>query len=104
MSEQIPFRVKAHREGDRTVVSVLGEMDIATADAFATELRAELESAPVLLDLSGLTFMDSAGVRALDSVLRELDEHQWDLRIDRPLQSGVEQVLRMTGLLDSLRR
>ena len=49
-----------------------GEIDLATADPFeerATEAVMEAAGSSVLMDLSGVTFMDSTGMRALIRVL-----------------------------------
>ena len=59
---------------DRTSEGVLvrGEIDLATADSFeerASEAVMEADGASVLIDLSGVTFMDSAGIRALVRVM-----------------------------------
>jgi anti-anti-sigma factor len=43
-----------------------GELDMATADDLSQLLRiAVLECRPVVLDFSGVSFMDSSGLRAL---------------------------------------
>ena len=49
-----------------------GEIDLATADPFeerASEAVMEAAGSSVLIDLSGVTFKDSAGMRALVRVL-----------------------------------
>jgi anti-sigma B factor antagonist len=51
---------------------VHGEIDLATADRFeerASEAMMDAPGSSVLIDLSGVTFMDSAGMRALIRVL-----------------------------------
>jgi anti-anti-sigma factor len=51
---------------------VHGEIDLATADRFeerASEAVMDAPGSSVLIDLSGVTFMDSAGMRALIRVL-----------------------------------
>lgn len=57
------------REGDVHTVSLSGELDLATADAVQQELeRVEATDAEaIVIDLSGLTFMDSTGVRLIVS-------------------------------------
>src|SRR5439155_16550839 len=55
---------------DRTAegVFVHGELDLAVADSFAeqaSEVVLETAGPSVLIDLSGVTFMDSSGLRAL---------------------------------------
>ncbi len=62
-----PFSVGVRTEERRCIVSVAGELDLATAP----ELRAALdvaedgEAQAITLDLSGVTFMDSTGVAVL---------------------------------------
>ncbi|MEA2302102.1 MAG: anti-sigma factor antagonist [Solirubrobacteraceae bacterium] len=88
--------------GDRVVIAVTGELDLATVDDFAAAVEAQLPDGPVLVDLSGLSFMDSSGVRILDTLLREVDRQGWTLTIASELQPGVRQVLEMTGMLAGL--
>jgi anti-anti-sigma factor len=59
---------------DRTTEGVLvhGELDLASADPFGEQLSAavtEGSGESFLIDLSGVTFMDSAGLRALIKAL-----------------------------------
>jgi stage II sporulation protein AA (anti-sigma F factor antagonist) len=53
------------REDDVHTISLIGELDVATAETVDQELeRVEATDAePIVLDLAGLTFMDSTGVR-----------------------------------------
>lgn len=59
--------IASARDGVTHTISVAGELDLATADAVQVALeRAESSDAEaIVLDLSGLTFMDSTGVRLL---------------------------------------
>jgi anti-anti-sigma factor len=59
--------VSSEREGDVHTICLLGELDLATADRVAREIgRVEASDAhSIVLDLSGLTFMDSTGVRLM---------------------------------------
>jgi len=59
--------VRSEREADVHIVALSGELDLATADVVEAELeRVEAsDAAAIVLDLSGLTFMDSTGVRLL---------------------------------------
>ena len=59
---------------DAYVVSVSGELDIATADRFAEELRrtAERSARRVIVDLVGLTFIDSVALGVLTEEARRL--------------------------------
>ncbi len=57
-------------------VVVQGEVDLAVADAFEEQASEAVMCSAVgnfLIDLSGVTFMDSAGLRALTRVLQLRD-------------------------------
>ena len=84
------------------VVAVAGEIDLATAPAFETALREQLAAGPVRLDLQGLSFMDSSGIRLLDAILRDGAARGWTLSIDPRLQPAVRQVIALTGMTDAL--
>src|SRR5207244_10824983 len=59
---------------DAYVVSVSGELDIATADRLAEELQrtAERSARRVIVDLVGLTFIDSVALGVLPEQARRL--------------------------------
>ena len=96
------FRIEITRAGERTIVAVGGEIDIATAGEFQSAVREQLAQAPVLLDLRALTFMDSSGVAALDALMRDCERERWELAIDADLPDPVRRVLELTGLLSAL--
>lgn len=56
----------AHREGV-AVVSIGGEIDLSTAPAFEAAIAEALEDGPtaLVIELSGVTFMASVGLRIL---------------------------------------
>jgi anti-anti-sigma factor len=60
--------VRVERQDGRAVLQISGELDLATVavlqDAVADELRAG-QPGEIVLDLSGLTFLDSSGLGAL---------------------------------------
>jgi anti-sigma B factor antagonist len=71
-----PFDVTITEQGDTVRVSLKGELDISSAPRLEDDLsRIEAdEPATIVLDLSGLDFMDSTGLRLLigaDSRARE---------------------------------
>jgi anti-sigma B factor antagonist len=65
-------QVRAVRSNGACVLRIAGELDVATADALADHAAASVRevSGPVLVDLSGLTFIDAYGARALDALIR----------------------------------
>jgi anti-anti-sigma factor len=86
---------------DRTAegLSVHGEIDLATAEPFeeqASEAVMEAPGSSVLLDLSGVTFMDSAGTRALIRVMGLQSGKSLVVQPSRP----VFKVLQLVALTD----
>lgn len=61
------LRVHSERVGVVHTVSIVGELDLANANQLERELlRVEATDAlTIILDLSGLTFMDSTGLRVV---------------------------------------
>jgi anti-anti-sigma factor len=59
-----PFTCEVSADGDRATVAPRGELDMATVGAVEQELRRLRGSGvqTILLDLGGLTFMDSSGL------------------------------------------
>ena len=59
---------------DVAVVRVRGEVDLATAGDLATSIAAASADGPLVIDLSGVSFMDSSGLRELLMVADERGE------------------------------
>ena len=80
-----------------STVSIQGELDMASVEP----LRAALDAVTggdgvVIFELSGLTFMDSTGLRLLLDVKRCTDEAGGAMFI-RDASAPVERILEMTG-------
>lgn len=61
------MRGRAVREDDVVTFALTGEFDLAGSDAFCTALR-EIEATrprAIVVDVQGLSFMDSTGIEAL---------------------------------------
>ncbi len=66
------FRVEHAAPGS---VRIFGEVDVATAPELQSSLTSAIqESQDLVVDLSGVEFMDSTGVRVLISVSKALGE------------------------------
>ena len=87
---------------DGVVIAVAGEVDLATAPELEAVLRERLAAGPVRLDLRGLSFMDSSGIRLLDAIVRDVAAHGWTLVVEPTLQPAVRQVIAITGMTDAL--
>jgi anti-sigma B factor antagonist len=101
-SSWFPITVATRHDGDGLrVVSVTGELDLATAEDLRAALWSEHHTPlrNLVVDLSGITFLGSSGI----SVLVAAQEHAWrtghDLYLtgvaDNPSVAGP---LRLTGL------
>ena len=91
----ISFDTSASDGGVR--VTVCGELDLATCalfEAFVLQLK---EQQPVVcLDLSGLDFMDVAGLHGLERIVRDV-EKQGRVEVDAHVQPQVQQILVLTN-------
>ena len=85
-------------------VSLQGELDLASARTMEERLAAIEEQAParVVIDLSGLVFMDSSGLRVLLLADSRARERGFELVL-APGPEPVQRVFEMTGALDVLR-
>jgi stage II sporulation protein AA (anti-sigma F factor antagonist) len=95
-----PFNVSTERTDNTARVKMVGELDIGTAEQAESEIR-EAESTEgaktVVLDLGGLTFMDSTGLRLLVSADARAREAGRRLAIVRG-PDAVQRVIELTGL------
>lgn len=93
-----PFSIHEAAIGRRAVLSVAGEIDIATAEA----VRAAIESAAagafeIWLDLTSTTFMDSTGIHAIATARVDLADANRRLVLICP-PGPVLRVITLTGL------
>jgi anti-anti-sigma factor len=95
-----PLTIDASREGDVAVLVLRGELDPHTAP----RLRAQIDSAvddgahDVVLDLAGLGFIDSSGLRVIISAHKEAGERGGRLVLRSPSPTA-KRLLDITGLL-----
>lgn len=106
MSGQQPgdFSISTDERGGAVVVTLRGELDLATApeveDAVLEPVRA---GGHVVLDLRGLDFMDSSGVRVLVAAHSAAQDGGGRLTIVRAAPGGpVQRVLEISGLEEVL--
>jgi anti-sigma B factor antagonist len=81
------------------VISVTGELDIATADKAYAYISEVIDSwqVPVTVDLSGLTFCDASGLGVLAKVARHARQAGRQLKLTSARPSLLK-IMRMTGL------
>ena len=94
----------SHAMRDQTrLITLAGDLDLATAPSLRSEFDYAVEQAPraVVLDLSGLTFMDCAALRAVINFADRAKACGWELRIERPAAS-VAKIFALTGTAGKL--
>ena len=98
MSEEASLSVNSAVEGGVARVTLRGELDLDQAGTLADELSGLTTqgATSVTVDVSGLNFIDSSGLRALLSAREHLDAAGASLRLT-DLSPAVERVLEMTG-------
>jgi anti-anti-sigma factor len=99
-TEPEPFAVAAQEVDARLVITVRGELDLATAPQLEETLLPPLrDGSSVLLDLRDLGFMDSTGVRVIVAAHLAAEEHGGHLALARCAPDGpVGRVLEISGL------
>lgn len=97
------FSVKEHNQGGASVLAVAGELDLRTSPELEDRLsRAFAGGAElVILDLRGIEFMDSTGLRVLLSTHQRAHESGRRFALVRGADQ-VERVLTLTGVRDLL--
>jgi anti-sigma B factor antagonist len=97
------FSAKVVGLDNDTVVFLTGELDLATAPELTGVLSPLIVrgSPEVMLDLSGLSFIDSSGIAALVDSQQRLSEQNRRLSIHHA-QHGAVRVFEIAGLVDFL--
>jgi anti-anti-sigma factor len=92
------------RDGDTVTIALASELDLSTSDEFEEQLIAQGSAegvAHIVVDLSGVPFLDSAGINALLKVRRWADANQRTVRVVGA-DGLVREVLELTGVLAHL--
>lgn len=94
------FGMSVHRQGDTSVVTLRGDLDIRDAGRVRRQLD-QLGGSQVVVDLLELTFMDARGLAALLSG-RDGLVAQGNEMVIRNARGVVRRVFEVTGLVDLL--
>jgi anti-anti-sigma factor len=90
-------------EGRTCVLHVTGELDMAVADDFHDRVVGCLDdSDAVVVDLSGVTFMDSSGVGALARLRKAATTRDKEVVLQDPSPTA-DRLLRLTRVRDLFR-
>ena len=98
-----PLEMRSERRGDEHVIALSGELDLADAARVAEELvRAEqTDASRIILDLSGLQFIDTSGVRLIIEADARSRANGTRLRLVRGPRA-VRRVFEIVGLNERL--
>ena len=103
--DEQPFQTRQEQRRGNVIVRASGDLDAVSVDRLTEGLdaaeNAVEESAPVVLDLSDITYLSSAGVAALVIRTRRYAEHGGRLRIVAA-QPAVLRPVALTGADDAL--
>ncbi len=94
-----PLDLSADHQGVSTVVSVAGEIDLATAPRLEAFLREQLAltQAVLMIEMSGVNHMGSTGLKVLLTVRAECDRRGVDL-VFAECSFIVRRVFELSGL------
>jgi anti-sigma B factor antagonist len=97
------FEARTSAETHRVVVALTGECDLAVRDKLTAALHAAVTSSPmVVVDVGGLTFLDSSGVHGLVTAYHAARDLGGELFVTNA-NGTVATVLDITGIGDLLR-
>jgi anti-sigma B factor antagonist len=106
MSEvsSVPFKVESEVRGGEAVLRLAGEFDLAGTQRVEEAAEGLIAAGPerLLLDLSGLRFIDSSGLRVIVVLHQRASQEGWALELVRP-GPPVMRVFQISGLADRLR-
>jgi anti-anti-sigma factor len=100
------FKVNSERAGGSVTISCVGELDIAAAPSIQAAIDEVFAAPPSALELdwSGLTFMDSTGIRLLLMIVKRCGSEGIDLiwRLSDACQRALDAVGIHDGTLRQL--
>lgn len=93
------FEIRLEATGRAQVVTVTGDVDLETAEAFSHALRRAATDGrgPVVVDLCGVPFMDSTGLHLMLNLLRRLTRQRRRLTV-ACRNNGVRRLFELTRL------
>lgn len=98
------LQIESRRESDRVVLSLTGELDMAHAPLLqeAVEAPEMSDTKTVVLDLQGLTFLDSTGLRIILASREQCWRRGQEFAVT-PGSQQVQRLLSVTGVGEHLR-
>jgi len=98
-----PFAVEVHPQRDVVRVAPHGEIDLATVGSLRARIEELVSSGfpRVTLDLQGVTFIDSTGIRLILELVQSARDDHWELSVI-DVSRAVQRVFELSGVLAAL--
>ena len=91
------------RLGSTDLIRLTGEIDMANAASIGREIVSHVTGdGAVLIDLTAVSFLDSAGVRLLDALVGDLDDHGTAIRLVVGEGGAARMTLQLCAFRDDL--
>lgn len=96
--------IQIQPRGDVAVVAITGSVDGLTAETLLTTLQGHVQAGHtrLVVDLDGVAYTSSAGLRALLATVKEARRRGGDLRLAR-INPNVRKVLELSGFVTILK-
>lgn len=100
---QTPFEMQSTNDGSAGRVTLTGELDIATVPRVQQAVDAMLAEgvSRITIDLAGVGFVDSSGLRLFIVLDQRATSEGWTLALTRPTPQALT-VFRVSGVEDEL--
>jgi anti-sigma B factor antagonist len=98
-----PFEIESARDAHTERLSLSGELDLASVSRVEQAVDAALAQGArtIVLDLSGMSFVDSSGLRLFVVLDQRANVEGWTLSLTRPQQQAMT-VFAVSGLEENL--
>jgi len=96
--------VEVQADDGQVRVELAGDIDMTNADSVGERLTSAVSNRTVCLelDLTGVTYIDSAGLRTLSVLAGKLQRLQIELRVLAPIDSPARYVIDLSGMTEFL--
>ncbi len=103
MSDSPAFSARVQRHGGAAVVTVSGELDLAVVDDLRAALaRPEAQAETLILDLRGVTFIDSSGLSVIVASHQRMRTAHGRFAVVVARPSAVQRLFELCGLTETL--
>jgi anti-sigma B factor antagonist len=96
-ADLVPFSVAVQRHGNVAIVEPRGELDVATAQTLHAILEEIKSAGRLVLDLRGLSFIDSSGLHLLVALHQRAQRDGFQLALIAPTPP-VDRAIHVSGL------